>query len=142
MNTFIYSFAVGVSFVALYTIMLLKSYKEQNVFLQKLNNQLNEEKSELETKNIGLWSKLKKLENITDEQRLELEKLIAVKEIHEIAVGTKVSWVDRTGETENGIVIDDSRLDGKLFVHIRRVRKGKPSGAIFTILADKLTILK
>ena len=142
MNIAVYLFGVLVSFVALYLYMMMKDYKEQNFFLLKLNNKLTEEKSELDTKNISLWHQVKQLSSLTDEQRLELEKLLETKEIHEVAVGTKVSWVDRTGETEMGIVIDDSRVEGKLFVHLRRLnKKGKPSGAIFTILADKLTIL-
>jgi DNA phosphorothioation-dependent restriction protein DptG len=142
MNIAVYVYGVAISFVCVYLYMLMKDYKEQNFFLLKLNNKLTEEKQELETKNISLWQQVKQLSSLTDEQREELEKLLETKEIHEVAVGTKVSWVDRTGETEMGVVIDDSRVDGKLFVHLKRLnKKGKPSGAIFTILADKLTIL-
>lgn len=129
-------------FVLLFIWHLLADYKEQNLFLNKLNNNLTEEVSSFKTKNIKLWSELKNLEAVTDEQKTIIDDLLEEKDVHEFPVNAKVSWIDRTGETEFGIVIDDSRVDGKLFVHLRKCKKGKPSGPIFTTLADKLKIVE
>lgn len=142
MENISYALNAGLLIILIYIWMLKNSYKEQNIFLQKLNNQLTEDVSNFKTKNIKLWFEIKNLEIVTDEQRMIIDDLIIEKDIHEFPVGAKVTWIDRSGETEFGIVIDDSRVDGKLFVHLRKLKNNKPSGPIFTTLADKLKIVE
>lgn len=104
-----------------------ESIKNQNETLKNLNNNLNKDLEELKSKNSSLWH-----------ETLELKKHI---ESYKFPVGSKVKWLDRTGEEEFGIVYDDYEILDKHYVVIKRLKDDKLIGSPLSIKAEKLTVL-
>ena len=104
-----------------------ESIKNQNETLKNLNNNLNKDLEELKSKNSSLWH-----------ETLELKEHI---ESYKFPVGSKVKWLDRTGEEEFGIVYDDYEILDKHYVVIKRLKDDKLIGSPLSINADKLTVL-
>lgn len=104
-----------------------ESIKNQNESLKNLNNNLNKDLEELKSKNSSLWH-----------ETLELKEHI---ESYKFPVGSKVKWLDRTGEEEFGIVYDDYEILDKHYVVIKRLKGDKLIGSPLSIKAEKLTVL-
>lgn len=104
-----------------------ESIKNQNETLKNLNNNLNKDLEELKSKNSSLWH-----------ETLELKEHI---ESYKFPVGSKVKWLDRTGEEEFGIVYDDYEILDKHYVVIKRLKDDNLIGSPLSIKADKLTVL-
>jgi hypothetical protein len=104
-----------------------ESIKNQNETLKNLNNNLNKDLEELKSKNSSLWH-----------ETLELKEHI---ESYKFPVGSKVTWLDRTGEEEFGIVYDDYEILDKHYVVIKRLKDDKLIGSPLSIKAEKLTVL-
>jgi hypothetical protein len=104
-----------------------ESIKNQNETLKNLNNNLNKDLEELKSKNSSLWH-----------ETLELKEHI---ESYKFPVGSKVKWLDRTGEEEFGIVYDDYEILDKHYVVIKRLKDDKLIGSPLSIKAEKLTVL-
>ncbi|MGL4790394.1 MAG: hypothetical protein ACRCW1_03200 [Anaerotignaceae bacterium] len=104
-----------------------ESIKNQNETLKNLNNNLNKDLEELKSKNSSLWH-----------ETLELKEHI---ESYKFPVGSKVKWLDRTGEEEFGIVYDDYEILDKHYVVIKRLKGDKLIGSPLSIKAEKLTVL-
>lgn len=104
-----------------------ESIKNQNETLKNLNNNMNKDLEELKSKNSSLWH-----------ETLELKEHI---ESYKFPVGSKVKWLDRTGEEEFGIVYDDYEILDKHYVVIKRLKDDKLIGSPLSIKAEKLTVL-
>lgn len=118
----------AVSFVVLLiicgTLLLVNSsLKENNMSLVKLNSKLNEDVTELETKNAMLHS-----------------DLISRNEDRIIDVGREIKWLDKHKEIETGVVLDDYKHNNKVYVVIVRMKDGKTQGAPISIPYEKLIL--
>jgi len=71
----------------------------------------------------------------------ETIELIKHMESYKFAVGSSVTWLDRTGEEEFGIVYDDYEILEKHYVVVKRLKDEKLFGAPLSIKAEKLTVL-
>jgi len=134
--------AFGISVIVIGVLsVVLDSYKKDYFELEKLNYALLDNNKELSEKNKNLWFEINNLTTITADQKRYIQEILEKVEIYEFPVGSKVSWIDRKGDIETGVVIDDSKLDGVTFVHLRRVnQKGKVLGGIITVPANKLKL--
>lgn len=118
----------AVSFIVLLIIcgallLVNASLKENNMSLMKLNSKLNEDVTELETKNAMLHS-----------------DLISRNEDRIIDVGREIKWLDKHKEIETGIVLDDYKHNNKVYVVIVRMKDGKTQGAPISIPYEKLIL--
>jgi len=102
-----------------------ESLKSQLESLRNLNKNLNKDLEELKSKNATLWN---------DNIDLKLES-------YKFPVGSKVKWIDRTGEEEFGIVYDDYEILDKHYVVVKRMKGEKLFGSPLSIKAEKLTVL-
>ena len=138
----IVSIAFSLSLIANGVLSLLLDGNKKDIFnLQKTNNRLVEENKFLSDKNSALLEEVKQISSISEEQKNKIREIIEKIEVHEYAVDSKVSWIDKTGEIEYGIVIDDSKIDGKTYVHLRRInKKGKIVGGIISVPSNKLKL--
>lgn len=84
------------------------------------------ELDEYKAKNSNLWSDY-------NEAIQKLEKQL-------VAPETLVSWIDKNGDIENGIVLDDYQLKGKNYVVIIRMKDNKTQGAPISLPYEKLII--
>ena len=106
----------------LFLIMFMNA-KEHNSNLMKLNSKLNEEITELETKNAMLHS-----------------DLISRNEDRIIDVGREIKWLDKHKEIETGVVLDDYKHKDKVYVVIIRMKDGKTQGAPISIPYERLIL--
>lgn len=118
----------GVSFTVLLflsgvLILINTGLKENNSNLLKLNSKLNEDITELETKNAMLHS-----------------DLISRNEDRVLDVGRAIKWLDKHKEIETGSVLDDYKHNGKVYVVVIRLKDGKTQGAPISIPYEKLIL--
>jgi len=104
--------------------MMYSNMKEHNNNLMKLNSKLNEDVTELVTKNAMLHS-----------------EIISRTEERAIPVGSNVTWLDKQKETETGSVLDDYKHNNKTYVVVIRLKDGKTQGAPISIPFEKLSIV-
>lgn len=102
-------------------------FKNHNETLKNLNNNLNKDLESFKSKNSNLW-------NETNELKKHIES-------YKFPVGSSVTWLDRTGEEEFGIVYDDYEILEKHYVVVKRLKDEKLFGAPLSIKAEKLTVL-
>lgn len=102
------------------------SVKGQLESLKILNTKLNNEVEEYKTKNSNLWADY-------NEAIQKLEKQLIPPE-------TIVSWIDKRGEVESGVVLDDYQLKGKNYVVVIRMKDNKTQGAPISIPFEKLML--
>lgn len=125
-----------------YVFMLNSTLSKGNETLICLNDRLENENTELKTKNASMWARVKELSSISDEAKKELENLLEKQDIHIIPVGAKVKWIDKTKEEETGMVLDDFISGEKHYVVIRRIKKNKLVGGPISLSADKVTVVE
>jgi hypothetical protein len=104
----------------------------------KLNNVLNDDLNGYKSKQSIMFSKIKELESLSEESKLQIEELMSQKEIFKFIVESKVKWLDKTGQEEYGIVCDDFFSDGKHFVVIRAIKKDKVTNRYHSIAAERI----
>jgi hypothetical protein len=100
----------------------LENSKSQLSLLRKLNTDLNQEVTEYKAKNSQLWVELNKEKDL-------------------IEPGTKISWQDKQGDTNLGVVLDDYLLNDKPYVVVIRMKDDKTQGAPISIPFEKITIV-
>lgn len=121
--------------------IVIDSYKKDMYDMKRLNDSLIERNQTLYDKNNDLWQEVKDLENISIDQKRKIQEIMDKLETYEFPVDSKVTWIDRKGEIETGIVVDDSKIDGITYVHLRRINnKGKILGGVITVPANKLKL--
>ena len=96
--------------------------KEIQLKLQELNTKLGSQVTELTSKNSNLWFELQQEKSYIDK-------------------GRKVTWLDKQGETNEGIVLDDYTLKDKVYVVVIRMKDEKTQGAPISIPFTKLTVI-
>ena len=104
-------------------VLMLTNQNENVSKLMKLNNKLEEDITELETKNAMLHS-----------------DLISRNEDRVIDVGKEIKWLDKHKEIETGSVLDDYKYNGKVYVVVIRLKDGKSQGAPISIPYEKLIL--
>lgn len=120
----IYAVSLIILFITCGALLLVNaSLKENNNSLMKLNSKLNEDVTELETKNAMLNS-----------------NLITRNEERVIDTGREIKWLDKHKEIETGIVLDDYKHNNKVYVVIIRMKDGKTQGAPISIPYEKLIL--
>ncbi len=123
----IYGICLALSlFCAGYFWLSYDSVKSQLESLKNLNTKLNNELEEYKSKNSNLWADY-------NEAIQKLEKQLLPPE-------TVVSWIDKHGETESGVVLDDYQLKGKNYVVVIRMKDNKTQGAPISIPFEKLMV--
>ena len=121
--------------------VVLDNYKKDHFELEKLNNALVESNRILSNKNTDLWNEVNNLNNISTEQKRKIQEIMEKIETYEFPIDSKVSWIDKKGDIEVGIVVDDSKIDGVTYVHLRRINKrGKILGGVISVPANKLKL--
>ena len=116
---------VLVTLLGFYTVIVslkLKDSKSTVQLLQELNKKLQSLVTELTSKNSDLWFELQQEKSYIDK-------------------GKKVSWLDKQGETNEGVVLDDYTLKDKVYVVVIRMKDGKTQGAPISIPFTKLTVI-
>ena len=114
-----------VTLLGFYTVIVsykLKDSKSTVSLLQELNTKLGSQVNELTSKNSSLWFELQQEKSYIDK-------------------GRKVTWLDKQGETNEGIVLDDYSLKDKVYVVVIRMKDGKTQGAPISIPFTKLTVI-
>ena len=106
---------------------IYKETKGQSVALKITNKFLNDELTEYKSKSANLYADY---QNVVKELETRL-----------IEPGTKVSWFDKHGETENGVVLDDYSLNDKNYVVVIRMKNNKKQGAPISIAFEKLNVI-
>lgn len=124
-----------------YLFLLVDSLKNQIDNLAKLNSKIQDDLESYKYKNSSLWSQIKELSSISEETKKELEDLLSKQEKFEFQIGSKVSWVDKTGEIEFGIVYDDFNTSDNHLVVVRGIKKNKLTGRYFTVSLEKISIV-
>lgn len=104
--------------------LMQESSKEQLKTLKNLNSKISEELTEMRAKNSSLWS--------------DYNEAIQKLENNLIEPETMVSWVDKRGEIETGVVLDDYQLKDKKYVVVIRMKDNKTQGAPISISFEKL----
>ena len=104
-------------------VLMLTNQNENVSNLMKLNAKLEEDITELETKNAMLHS-----------------DLISRNEDRVIDVGKEIKWLDKHKEIETGSVLDDYKYNGKVYVVVIRLKDGKSQGAPISIPYEKLIL--
>lgn len=114
-----------VTLLGFYTVIVsykLKDSKSTVSLLQELNTKLGSQVAELTSKNSSLWFELQQEKSYIDK-------------------GRKVTWLDKQGETNEGIVLDDYTLKDKVYVVVIRMKDEKTQGAPISIPFTKLTVI-
>jgi hypothetical protein len=114
-----------VTLLGFYTVIVsykLKDSKSTVSLLQELNTKLGSQVTELTSKNSSLWFELQQEKSYIDK-------------------GRKVTWLDKQGETNEGIVLDDYTLKDKVYVVVIRMKDEKTQGAPISIPFTKLTVI-
>lgn len=114
-----------VTLLGFYTVIVsykLKDSKSTVSLLQELNTKLKSQVTELTSKNSSLWFELQQEKSYIDK-------------------GRKVTWLDKQGETNEGIVLDDYTLKDKVYVVVIRMKDEKTQGAPISIPFTKLTVI-
>jgi hypothetical protein len=114
-----------VTLLGFYTVIVsykLKDSKSTVSLLQELNTKLGSQVTELTSKNSNLWFELQQEKSYIDK-------------------GKKVTWLDKQGETNEGIVLDDYTLKDKVYVVVIRMKDEKTQGAPISIPFTKLTVI-
>jgi hypothetical protein len=114
-----------VTLLGFYTVIVsykLKDSKSTVSLLQELNTKLGSQVTELTSKNSNLWFELQQEKSYIDK-------------------GRKVTWLDKQGETNEGIVLDDYTLKDKVYVVVIRMKDEKTQGAPISIPFTKLTVI-
>ena len=114
-----------VTLLGFYTVIVsykLKDSKSTVSLLQELNTKLESQVNSLTSKNSSLWFELQQEKSYIDK-------------------GRKVTWLDKQGETNEGIVLDDYSLKDKVYVVVIRMKDGKTQGAPISIPFTKLTVI-
>ena len=124
--------------VAMVFVWLYMSAVENNKFLMRLNNSLDDEITGYKSVQSNMLAKISELTSLSEDNKEEIKKLLSEVEVHKFVVDSKVKWLDKSGEEEFGIVCDDFFSDNKHFVVVRGVKNGKVSGRYFTISAEKI----
>ena len=124
-----------------YLLFVIKKIKDDNFVLMKLNNVLNDDLNGYKSNQSIMFSKIKKLESLSEESKLQIEELMSQKEIFKFIVESKVKWLDKTGQEEYGIVCDDFFSDGKHFVVVRGIKKDKITNRYHTIAAERIVVI-
>jgi hypothetical protein len=122
-------------------VLLLFSYvlvRNNNISLMRLNKSLNDELSGYKSAQSNMLAKISELTSLSEDNKVEILRLLSEVEVHKFEVDSKVKWLDRSGEEEFGIVCDDFFSENKHFVVVRGVKNGKVSGRYFTISAEKI----
>jgi hypothetical protein len=119
-------------------IWLYMSAMDNNKSLMRLNKSLDDEITSYKSAQSNMLVKISKLTSVSEDNKEEIKRLLSEIEVHNFKVGSKVKWLDRSGEEEFGIVCDDFFSDNKHFVVVRGVKNGKVSGRYFTISAEKI----
>lgn len=116
---------ITVTLLGFYTVFLgikLKDSKNSEALLRELNVKLKDQVNELTSKNSDLWFELQQEKSYVDK-------------------GRKVTWLDKQGETNEGVVLDDYTLKDKVYVVVIRMKDGKTQGAPISIPFQKLTVI-
>lgn len=116
---------ITVTLLGFYTVFLglkLKDSKNSEALLRELNVKLRDQVNELTSKNSDLWFELQQEKSYVDK-------------------GRKVTWLDKQGETNEGVVLDDYTLKDKVYVVVIRMKDGKTQGAPISIPFQKLTVI-
>lgn len=116
---------ISVTLLGFYTVFLgmkLKDSKNSEALLRELNVKLKDQVNELTSKNSDLWFELQQEKSYVDK-------------------GRKVTWLDKQGETNEGVVLDDYTLKDKVYVVVIRMKDGKTQGAPISIPFQKLTVI-
>lgn len=122
-------------------LYLLEQSKQDYAMLKKVNDNLLRDNGFLSNKNFELWKEVENLTRLSIDEKIKLQEIINKADIREYPVDAKVSWIDSNGDTEYGIIVDDSKIDGKTFVHIRRLNKrGRFVGGVITISANRIKL--
>lgn len=114
-----------VTLLGFYTVIVshkLKDSKSTVQLVKELNEKLQSQVTELTAKNSDLWFELQQEKSYIDK-------------------GRKVSWLDKQGETNEGVVLDDYTLKDKVYVVVIRMKDGKTQGAPISIPFAKLTVI-
>ena len=115
--------------------------KKDYAFLQRVNGSLADDNCRLIEKNKFLIEKIESLSSINEQQKIEIHEMLEKMDVHEFPVGAKISWLDRNGDLEIGEIVDDSKVDDKTFVHVRRINKrGKYVGGIISLPSNKIKL--
>ena len=136
-NNMIYLLVVPVV-ISMVFIWLYMSSLDNNKSLMRLNKSLDDEITSYKSAQSNMLVKISKLTSLSEDNKEEIKRLLSEIEVHNFKVGSKVKWLDRSGEEEFGIVCDDFFSDNKHFVVVRGVKNGKVSGRYFTISAEKI----
>jgi hypothetical protein len=136
-NNMIYLLVVPVV-ISMVFIWLYMSAMDNNKSLMRLNKSLDDEITSYKSAQSNMLVKISKLTSVSEDNKEEIKRLLSEIEVHNFKVGSKVKWLDRSGEEEFGIVCDDFFSDNKHFVVVRGVKNGKVSGRYFTISAEKI----
>jgi hypothetical protein len=136
-NNMIYLLVVPVV-ISMVFIWLYMSSLDNNKSLMRLNKSLDDEITSYKSAQSNMLVKISKLTSVSEDNKEEIKRLLSEIEVHNFKVGSKVKWLDRSGEEEFGIVCDDFFSDKKHFVVVRGVKNGKVSGRYFTISAEKI----
>jgi hypothetical protein len=136
----LYAISVLVLLVC-YLLYVIKDIKDDNFVLMKLNNVLNDDLNGYKSKQSIMFSKIRELESLSEESKVQIEELMSQKEIFKFVVESKVKWLDKTGQEEFGIVCDDFFSDGKHFVVIRAIKKDKITNRYHTIAAERIVVI-
>ncbi len=136
----LYTISVLVLLVC-YLLYVIKNIKDDNFVLMKLNNVLNDDLNGYKSKQSIMFSKIRELESLSEESKVQIEELMSQKEIFKFVVESKVKWLDKTGQEEFGIVCDDFFSDGKHFVVIRAIKKDKITNRYHTIAAERIVVI-
>lgn len=124
--------------ISMVFIWLYMSSLDNNKSLMRLNKSLDDEITSYKSAQSNMLVKISKLTSVSEDNKEEIKRLLSEIEVHNFKVGSKVKWLDRSGEEEFGIVCDDFFSDNKHFVVVRGVKNGKVSGRYFTISAEKI----
>lgn len=124
--------------ISMVFIWLYMSAMDNNKSLMRLNKSLDDEITSYKSAQSNMLVKISKLTSVSEDNKEEIKRLLSEIEVHNFKVGSKVKWLDRSGEEEFGIVCDDFFSDNKHFVVVRGVKNGKVSGRYFTISAEKI----
>lgn len=124
-----------------FLIYLLDQSKQDIYLLKKINDGLYRDNGFLANKNIDLWKEIQEINQLSLDEKRRLQDIINKSDVREYPVDQKISWLDSKGNVEYGIIVDDSKIDGKSFIHVRRLNsRGKFVGGIITISANRIKL--
>ena len=133
-------FAISVMTIGV-LIYLLDQNKQDIYLLKKINEDLYRDNGFLSNQNLELWKEIQESNQLSLEEKRRLQDIINKSDIREYPIDAKVSWINNKGDIEYGIIVDDSKIDGKTFVHLRRINKrGKFVGGVITISANRIKL--